>query len=479
MVKLLKLLIVFVLCLLSSFGSAYAQSDKVNQQKPWENPKLSPTQRWNEMLENNFDWYINHELSAKQSLKYKNNKVKKYYFYIDLLLYNGFKAFWKSNNRPAKSLEDLCNSVFSDIDDNLQYKVSTFLNPITNLPIKQVPFDNPSPGDITYIHYQAHNGVDFVSIIVWNEKIIDREVDFARLIEANGGIVKYLNRNELFGFDSFRNIKQIMRLSVKENFYWCHLPGQPMKYSDENRLPLSERWGNLLKDYEALSYPFVPPRYYGDPIFKPLDKSLIEEQSYSDYSDTKLTPEQRWQFISSYLHSNQPESYQNICKNESRENYLIKLDYILHFGIQAYAQQFNKLPVNIDELLNTEIAIANAPVKIGAFQNIYFCRPIQQTMMTNPAPGDISYFVDNPHNPQKVIAFVWSQAPDNEEMFWLQLFDKTYGMINFCTDPTTKEFRLYRGTFLTQFSISIDRAFFISRSTDREIIINKSISPFE
>lgn len=470
--KCINYAIVVLICILTLGNIAQAQTEAVSKPELWENPKLSPTQRWEAKLEGTFNRTVNNPNYPKEYTdQLKSSKIEKYYYQINSFIVYGFLGFWSANNRPVNDLNELYSKVYFDITDELNYQVTPMFNPLTNQPLKIVPFTNPSPGDISYLHSRASNGVDSITVIVWNDKFFNNEIEYAKLIEANGGIEKFIYRNELYGHDYIREINKFIRKSIKTEFHYCHLPGQPYKYNVKNRWTFYENWGDLLEGYEGLSKPEIPVDF-SDPIFKPLDKSLAECKDYSKYSNAKLTPEQRWQFIADFIHSNQPESYQKTCKEVSKENYLVHLDYAIQFGLKQYFQQFNKLPISIDQLFNTKLNIAGSEVKIGYPQNIYYLRPMQQTSLDVPAPGDISYFVDNVNNPKKAIAIVWSQAPDNEEMYWLQLFDKTYGLVNFSIDPLTKEFRLFRGTYLVNFSNSIDRIYMISLEKDGVLKIN-------
>ncbi len=466
-------LAIFIICFLALLSSAYAQSDKVNQPKPWENPKLSPTQRFETKISWDFYEFLNNDLIP---LDYRNRlkSIREEGNYLILLfsLQKGIEGFWKANNRPPSTIEELYHSAFTSVEDHLQYQLKPLQNPISNKPIKIVPFSNPSPGDITYIYHKSYNGVNNVTLIIWDKKITQRNKNFAKLVEENGGVVKFMYRNQLFGTDYCRIISWFMQPSINIQLNWCQLPGQPMVYSDKNRNVLYEHWGDLLDGYLGLDRPRTPVSM-ADPILEPLEKALKESKEFAKYSDPKLTPQERWVFISDFLQSKQPETFKKMCLDQSKDSYLVKLDYALFFGFQQFAKQYKKLPASIVELTSSNLTIAGSETKIILPENIYFLRPVKQTIVDVPAPGDISYFLDNPANPKHGIVLVWSQSPDNEEMFWLQIIDKNFGLTDFFLDPQNEDFNIPKNLFFEYFFNSIDRVFFFTIDKDGKLLVEE------
>lgn len=471
--KSIKLSLLVLVCFLLLIGSAIAKVQEEDQPKPWENLKLSPTQRFETKISWDFYEFLNNDMIP---LDYRNRlkSIREEGNYLILLfsLQKGIEGFWKANNRPPSTIEELYHSAFTSVEDHLQYQLNPLHNPITNKPIKIVPFTNPSPGDITYIYHKSFNGVNNVTLIIWDKKITQRNKDFAKLVEENGGVVKFIYRNQMFGTDYCRVISWFMQPSINIQLNWCQLPGQPMMYSDKKRSVLYEHWGDLLDGYQGLDRP-RPPVSMADPILEPLDKALIESKEFAKYSDPKLTPQERWVFISDFLQSKQPDTFKKMCLEQSKDNYLVKIDYALYFGFQQFAKQYKKLPASIEELTSSILTIAVAETNIILPENIYFLRPLQQTTVDIPAPGDISYFLDNPENPKHGIVLVWSQSPDNEEMLWLQLIDKNFGLTKLFLDPQNDEFTIPKNLFYEYFSNSIDRVFFFSIDKAGKLTVSK------
>lgn len=467
-------LTVGLVCFFALISIVYALSDKESKLlKPWENPSLSPTQRWNVFLEDIFQNTLKDKNIPKEYVEsLKINKVKRYFFDTQQLIYNGFILHWRANNKPSNSFNEYFSTIYYPFENNLPFLITPLLNPFTNKTINQAPITNPSPGDISYLHCKSYNGVENVVFIVWGEDVSHRDNVFLKLLEDNGGVIKFIYRNEMYGHNFHRYIGNYLLSSVYLESCWCQIPGHEFDNLSKEPKSLFINWGSLLKDYDGLHQPKIPS-YMADSIFMPLDKSLQIDKEFSRFSNPKLTLEQRWTFISEHLDSHQPDSYQKTCKEESKEAYLIKLDYAMHFGVQKFHDQFKKLPTSVNELFSSNLKIANSDVKIGPIQNIYFLRPVQQTSLDIPAPGDITYFVDNPRNPRKAIGIVWSQSPDNEEMYWLQLFNNHYGFLSFCVDPTDNEWLINRKVLIADYSNSIDRIYFYNINKEGQLEINE------
>ncbi len=471
--KCINYAIVVLLCFLTLGNIVQAQTEAAKKPEPWENPNLTPTQRWEIYLDERYKILINNNTPSKKfSDRLKSDSFEKYIDQINMMVTIGFLGFWRENKRPILNLDELYRTEVTYPFDQLKYQITPLINPLSKQPIKIVPFSNPSPGDISYLNCKTENGVDAITIVIWNKNIFNYEKENIRLIEANGGLGKFIYRNQLYGHNYFRYIRNIIPKGIKSEIHFLHLPGQPYVYPDNYRSAFIKSWGDLLEGYEGFSKPELPVDF-SDPLFKPLEITLSTNQCFAQFIKEDITPEKRWQIISDYLQSEQPLSIQNKCKEDEKETHLIKQDYVFRFGIQQFVKQFSRLPSSYAELIDTKLLICSKEVKISRLQSIYYLRPVQQTLITVPAPGDVSWFVDNPNNPQKLIAIIWSQAPDNEEMYWLQLFDKQYGFLKFCINPETTMFRFTRRTFLSDFSNSIDRVYQFSIDKDGKLMITE------